>query len=127
MKLALAKALVILLSGIFVALTLTNASDQTVTDETNDGARSWIEGRPEIFQWPRQITADKHAGDCNNDGGINILDITFSIAFLYRDGRAPADCPRCNVNNDSDFNILDITFMINYLYKGGPPPEIGDC
>ena len=60
-------------------------------------------------------------GDANSDGTLNILDATFLINYLYKDGPAPD--PNCgNVNAENGINILDVTYLINYLYKEGPPP-----
>ncbi|UCD17164.1 MAG: S8 family serine peptidase [Candidatus Zixiibacteriota bacterium] len=66
-------------------------------------------------------------GDANNDGAINLLDITYIIAYLYKSGPPPhpsalladADC-------DGKINILDITHIIEYVYKEpqGPPPPV---
>lgn len=62
------------------------------------------------------------SGDCNNDGSINILDITYLITYLYKNGPAPDPLPSGDPNCDSNVNILDITFLISYLYKSGPAP-----
>ncbi len=59
-------------------------------------------------------------GDCNDDGTVNIFDITFLIAFLYLGGPAPANPANCDVNGDSVVNIFDVTYLIAFLYKGGP-------
>jgi len=61
-------------------------------------------------------------GDANNDLAVNILDITFLISFLYKDGPDPEILEACDVNGDGTVNILDITYLISYLYKGGPDP-----
>ncbi len=61
-------------------------------------------------------------GDANNDLIVNILDITYIISFLYKDGDAPIYPASADVNNSGVINILDITYLIGYLYKSGPPP-----
>jgi len=60
-------------------------------------------------------------GDANGDGAINILDATYLINYLYRDG-PPPDPYAGDINGDGSINILDVTYLINYLYKDGPPP-----
>ncbi|MFH2034811.1 MAG: FG-GAP-like repeat-containing protein [Candidatus Zixiibacteriota bacterium] len=60
-------------------------------------------------------------GDANDDGVINILDITFLISYLYKDGSEP-DFYAGDANSDGTINILDIVYLIAYLYKNGPPP-----
>lgn len=61
-------------------------------------------------------------GDANNDGVVNIVDISFLISFLYTGGPAPVALMAGDANSDNLINILDVTFLINYLYLGGPPP-----
>ncbi|HDL02827.1 MAG TPA: hypothetical protein ENH25_01700, partial [candidate division Zixibacteria bacterium] len=62
-------------------------------------------------------------GDVNNDGSINILDITYIINYLYKGGPAPIFPEASDVDNSGSINILDISYIISYLYKGGPEPE----
>ncbi len=67
---------------------------------------------------------DCEPGNCNGDITINILDITYLIAFLYKGGSAPTPYAICSgdPNCDCTVNILDITYLIAFLYKGGNPP-----
>jgi len=63
-------------------------------------------------------------GDVSNDEYVNILDVTYLICYLYKDGPLPIPMLDAgDLNNSGDVNILDITHLINYLYKSGPPPE----
>ncbi|UCD94159.1 MAG: hypothetical protein JSU69_10400, partial [Candidatus Zixiibacteriota bacterium] len=61
-------------------------------------------------------------GDANNDAATNILDVTYIINFLYKNGPAPAHDCLADANCDCGINILDVTEIINYLYKNGPAP-----
>jgi hypothetical protein len=63
-------------------------------------------------------------GETNNNGVINILDITYLINYLYKGGPAPAPFALCSgdANCNCVVNILDVTYLISYLYKGGPAP-----
>ncbi|MFH2037003.1 MAG: dockerin type I domain-containing protein, partial [Candidatus Zixiibacteriota bacterium] len=61
-------------------------------------------------------------GDIDNSISINILDITYLIAYLYKDGPVPEFLESGDVNNSGNINILDITYLIAYLYKDGPAP-----
>lgn len=66
-------------------------------------------------------------GDINGNGLVNILDMTFFIAYLYKGGPPPIPPQAADVNNSGTHNILDMTYLIAYLYKGGPElncPEI---
>jgi len=70
----------------------------------------------------RSFMVEFSCGDVNADGIINILDITYLIAYLYLAGGEPVPPGSGYVNGDSAANILDITYIINFLYKGGPAP-----
>ncbi len=61
-------------------------------------------------------------GDVNCNTMINLLDVTYLIAYLYQGGPAPCSEWAANVNGDAGINILDITYLIGYLYMGGPAP-----
>lgn len=62
-------------------------------------------------------------GDVNNNGVVNILDVTFLIAYLYKHGPTPPVLSLANANGTWPINILDATYLIAYLYKGGPAPR----
>lgn len=68
------------------------------------------------------VRASLICGDVNFDGTIDVGDVVFLIAYLYRGGPQPRPVlwtGDCNV--DGVVNIGDILYMINYLYKQGPP------
>ena len=67
-------------------------------------------------------------GDANGTSTINLLDITYLIAYLYKEGSAPIphECVG-DVNGNASLNLLDITYLIAYLYKEGPLPVIDCC
>lgn len=61
-------------------------------------------------------------GDIDNNFSINILDVTYLINYLYKDGTPPQYMNTADVNNSGSVNLLDITYLISYLYKNGPEP-----
>lgn len=64
-------------------------------------------------------------GDFNNDGTVNIADLTASVSYLF-DGGAPPSClDHGDVNDDGTVNIADLTYSVAYLFNGGAPPV--DC
>ncbi|SYZ72736.1 exported hypothetical protein [Candidatus Zixiibacteriota bacterium] len=63
---------------------------------------------------------DYICGDANDNGAINILDVSFIINYVYKQGAAPAHLNACDVNSSGTINILDVSGLINYLYKHGP-------
>ncbi len=71
-----------------------------------------------------ETPCDCEPGNANGDVTINILDITYLIAYLYKGGPPPTPYRICSgdPNCDCVVNILDITYLISFLYKSGPPP-----
>ncbi len=64
-------------------------------------------------------------GDANGDELINLMDITFLINYLYKQGAPPSYPNNADANGDCTISILDITRLISYLYKDGPAPVEG--
>jgi subtilisin family serine protease len=66
-------------------------------------------------------------GNMNNDGAdaMNIVDVTFFVAYLFHGGSAPVCFTEADANADESLNIVDLTYIINYMYKGGLIPP--DC
>ncbi len=62
-------------------------------------------------------------GDVNGTQTVNILDITYLIAYLYKEGPPPVPMEAADVNGTGTVNILDITYLISFLYKEGPEPN----
>lgn len=63
-------------------------------------------------------------GDVNDDGGMNVLDITFLVAFLFKGGAPPPCWLNADVGGNGDVNVSDLTYLVRYLFQGGsfPPP-----
>ncbi|MFH2036263.1 MAG: GEVED domain-containing protein [Candidatus Zixiibacteriota bacterium] len=70
-----------------------------------------------------EVTMIGHtSGDANFDGFINILDVTYTISYIYKNGPEPKPIiGTADSNGDGNINILDITRTVSYLYKGGAP------
>jgi hypothetical protein len=64
-------------------------------------------------------------GDINNDGDVNLNDITYLLQYLYNEVPAPAIPEACTVNNDAQINLNDAVALINFLYNEGAPPDCG--
>nr|MBN2277015.1 dockerin type I repeat-containing protein [candidate division Zixibacteria bacterium] len=54
--------------------------------------------------------------DVNSDGNTNILDVTFLIKYLYKNGPPPVLFNGGDVNCDGKVNILDVAFLLKYIY-----------
>lgn len=77
------------------------------------------------FDYFEEVVPTRPYGDANNDGHVNMLDITFIINFLYKHGTTPSDPDYADPNGSCHINALDVTYLIFYLYKGGPVPVAG--
>ncbi|UCD17848.1 MAG: S8 family serine peptidase, partial [Candidatus Zixiibacteriota bacterium] len=64
------------------------------------------------------------AGDPDDSGGINLLDILFLISFLYSDPPGPEPDPYASgdVDCNDSVNLLDILFLIDNVYMDGDDP-----
>ncbi|MCX6829117.1 MAG: M28 family peptidase [candidate division Zixibacteria bacterium] len=91
-------------------------------DASDQGSASCVEAGLDDFQVTAYYCVTFTCGDLNDDGLINILDITALINFLYRGGTPPDPTTSADVNGDGIVNIKDITHLINFLYKGGSAP-----
>ncbi len=101
---------------IFNSFNITKPEDFTKAYDV-EGMVSYYGGKVQIM--PIAITeaaaVEILRGDVNQDGAVNISDVTTLINLLLKGGdmTAEADC-----NQDSAVNITDVTTLINYLLKG---------
>lgn len=65
------------------------------------------------------------AGDANDDGSVNIADITFLIARIFAGGPGSTCAGQADANGSGKVNIADVTFLINRIFAGGPAPVCG--
>ena len=64
-------------------------------------------------------------GDANEDGIINIFDITLIIGYLYLNGPPPRIISSADVNADCMVNNLDVAYIVDNVYTGGPILLVG--
>ena len=101
---------------IFNSFNITKPEDFTKAYDV-EGMVSYYGGKVQIM--PIAITeaaaVEILRGDVNQDGAVNISDVTTLINLLLKGGdmTAEADC-----NQDGAVNITDVTTLINYLLKG---------
>jgi hypothetical protein len=63
------------------------------------------------------------AGDLNLDGDVNIVDLTYFVAYLFNGGEEPRIMELADCNQDGEVNIVDLTYLVEYLFNGGPAPQ----
>ncbi|MFQ6008853.1 MAG: hypothetical protein ACE5K8_07890, partial [Candidatus Zixiibacteriota bacterium] len=65
-------------------------------------------------------------GNANGDPDdlINVVDVTYLVNYLFRDGPAPPCLQEGNVDGDIDetINVADVTYLVDFLFRGGSPP-----
>ena len=69
-----------------------------------------------------QITLCDSRGDLDNDGGITISDLTFLVAYMFKNGPAPTSLFLADVDCSGSVDIGDVTYLVKYMFKNGPPP-----
>jgi len=88
-------------------------------------------GRQSVSDIGSSLTsgADKgvmaECGDVNDDGFINIGDMTYLVDYLYQGGDSPPMLEFADVDDCGSINAADIMYLIAYIFLGGPPPECG--
>jgi subtilisin family serine protease len=81
-----------------------------------------------MWRYNRRLNATQYyfvevlCGDADGDESINMLDVLYLIAYLYKGGPVPGSLDAADVNNDGSVDMLDILYLIAYLYKSGPAP-----
>ncbi len=68
------------------------------------------------------IVAFYRCGDANGNGAINIIDVSFLINAIYRQGTQPDPIWLGDPNGNGASNIIDVSYLINFLYRSGPAP-----
>jgi hypothetical protein len=85
-----------------------------------------VDGQGQISRYSNlvhvNVPPDYIAGDANNDGNVNILDLNFLVNYIFRQGPAPSPFLEGDANCDLNVNILDLNFMVNYIFRQGPFP-----
>lgn len=60
-------------------------------------------------------------GDCNVDGKVNIIDLNFTVNYIFRNGSGPVPFVMGDANCDgSPMQILDLNYLVNKIFRGGP-------
>ena len=70
------------------------------------------------FEYEKDQASDFIRGDANQDGNVNISDVTELINILLSGAEAPAEAD-CDL--DSKVSISDVTALVNYLLSGQWP------
>ncbi len=72
-----------------------------------------------MFFSPTRNALAQDPGDANDDGDINILDVTATLNDILGIATAPGDA---DCNEDGNVNILDVTCILNIILGPTPSP-----
>lgn len=72
-----------------------------------------------------EINENPEFGDVNNNGKVDLGDVTRLIDCLYLKGLPLADPNLGDVNGSCEVNLGDVLYLIGYLYLGGDAPIAG--
>jgi hypothetical protein len=103
-------------------------------DGDEDSVGNVCDNCPEIYN-PDQADADDDGigdaceyicGDVNNDDDVNVGDVVFMIAHIFKGGPPPEHPEAWDVNGSCDNDVADAVYLINMIFRFGPPPHC-DC
>ena len=64
-------------------------------------------------------------GDFNDDGSVDISDLTAMVDFMFGGGPAAVCADEADVNGDNGIDISDLTYRVDFMFGGGPAPICG--
>ena len=76
---------------------------------------------------PCDTCLGQYPGDVNNDGMINIGDVTYMIDWLFKSGSAPPILPNGDPDGNCCADTNDILYIAAFLTQGGPAPVECTC
>ena len=101
-------------------------------DGENPGFFSWAPTATDACgaSYTRDISIEVgtlYCGDCNADGEINLADVVYLIADLFKGGPEPDPICRGDGNCSGVRDVGDVVVLINYLFKYGQAPCFECC
>ena len=108
------------------ALAVDDSGNVYVTGYSDEGSGTYYDYV--TIKYSPCTSANPKAGDANGDGEVNLADIIFKVAYVFKGGPKPNPSCRADDNADTKINLSDIIYEVNYIFKGGPKPlPIGAC
>jgi hypothetical protein len=89
---------------------------------TLESAKALVEHAAAYFG---ETTVTQTYGDLNNNGRVDLGDVTRLIDYLYLKGRPLADRNLADVDGSCKLGLADVSYLIAYLYLGGESPVAG--
>ena len=73
----------------------------------------------DIYQAVLQPIQTFRPGDVNNDGNVNIADVTILIGFVLSHNATGINLDAADLNGDGQYDISDVTSLISLVLRGG--------
>ena len=85
-----------------------------------------VEGRAYVY-YLGGLCGNFICGDANNDQtGMNILDLTFLVDYIFRGGPLPTSIVAADLDGSGgNPNIIDLTKIVDRIFRGAPLPTCG--
>ena len=95
-------------------------AETAIKDEFTSGARFGPYGKIDAMAGAKYLLGingdvEMMKGDLNNDGFVNITDVTLMINYLLTDDATGINLFAANINDDEFININDLTWLIDIL------------
>jgi hypothetical protein len=104
---------------------LTSSLGQTAAGKSTSSSFHLIHGFLQTFG--TTVTPCTSCGDADGNGGIDISDAVYLIAFIFSGGLPPGACGTPTGLGDADgsgsVDISDAVYLISYIFNGGPTPH----
>ena len=65
------------------------------------------------------------AGDFDNNGNVDIADLTVMVDFMFAGGPAAPCLDEGDLDNNCTIDISDLTYRVDFMFAGGPAPDCG--
>ncbi|MEZ5359154.1 MAG: dockerin type I repeat-containing protein [Candidatus Zixiibacteriota bacterium] len=69
----------------------------------------------------------QYPGDFNNDGTIDMNDVSALLNWIYKDGVPPPVLANADPNGDCCADTADVVYLTTYIFWGGPAPVSCTC
>lgn len=97
-----------------------DASNVYITNAEGSATIALAQVKDMYFSNEAGSSSSYKLGDVNNDGNVNIADVTALIDYLLAGDASSVNLDAANVNGDSGVNIADVTALIDLLLSGNP-------
>jgi hypothetical protein len=107
-----------------------NGAGEIILNRSHDERLGYCDGEggiEPVFAPAKVRYSGVIAGDANNSGVANCVDVVFLVNYLFHGGPSPVSTAASDADGNCVVNARDITYLIAHFYGRGPGPIIGKC